>query len=429
MDSETLLKEWGFKENPFNVYTAEHEEDLPKFFVKPPYFKDIIGNIRSPKSSIIFGPRGDGKSAILKMVKYTLEKNNPNRPLIVQYTDFSKWNEGEIRNISLADHIERILGLAVKAFISELEKENWRLGKLKFNEQILLQWFILKFLPVTEYHQAENRLNSLFDNICQANFFIRKGEWLFRRTKSFLRLKRIEIDSASDSVSGAAQIAKMILIFFSPQVPGFKSLPRETMLDSLVKFKDLVLCAGFPSICILVDKVDETDVCNGKYNLAAALIAPMVTSLSFMELNDIATKLFLSKQIKEILGPAIRTDRILTRDISWSEDSLKIMLKRRLLTYSDNRIDSLNPFVASDILYKFDKILFYYSAMCPRNLIRILDLVMAELCETEEKPQKITEAALEAGKNQFLKVRSGEGDFKAYQNRLKEISESIEDLE
>jgi hypothetical protein len=427
MDSKMLFEKWGFRDNPFRLYTAEHEEDLPRFFVKPPYFRDIIGDTNSPKSSIIFGHRGEGKSAIFKMIKYELQKSNSDKPLIVTYTNFSYWNENDINNISLENHIERILGLTVNAFINELESAHWRLGSLNANDKNVLQWFALRFLPYAEDHQAENRLNSLFDNLDRGNCIMLKCRWLFRRVKSFLRRKRIEIENVSDSESSAAQIIKIIMIFISPQHPG--SLPRETMLNLLIRFKDLVLCAGFSSIYILVDKVDEPDVCSGRYDLAARLIKPIVTSISFLELDKIAIKLFLPIQIEEELGVLIRTDRVVTRQhISWSDESLKIMLNGRLLAYSDDKIETLKEFVEPAIWDEFNKKLLYYSAMCPRNLIRLLDLIIAELCEIEDNPIKITKAAMNEGQKHFLAVRLAEGDYKAYQKRLSDNIRSIEGI-
>ncbi len=427
MDSEILLKKWGFKKNPFKVDTAEKEHDLHLYFVEPPYFNDIVGDIEAPTSSIVFGHRGEGKSAIFNMTRYELQKRNPKRALILPYIDFSIWSESKIRTISLDNHIERILGLAIETFIGELEKENWRLTSLSSDNQFFLQWLILRFLPASEYFQAEHKLNSLFDTVSQTNRYIYKCKWLLRRAKSYLRRKRIEIERIPDSESSAAQIIKTTVILISPQVPGCESLHKETMIDLLKKFKDLVLNAGFSSIYIMVDKVDETDVCGGRYDLAANLVAPMVTSLAFMEMDKIATKLFLPIQIEEILGERIRTDRILTRNISWSNERLNIMLNKRLRSYSDNKIESLKSFVEPAIWENFNKNILYYSALCPRNLIRLLEFIIAELCEIEQNPTIIDEAALYAGKDHFLSVRFREADSGEYQDRLRDNEEFIKD--
>lgn len=402
------------------MYTAEHEQDLQLFFLEPPYFKDVFGDPAAPSSSIVFGHRGEGKSTICNMINYELQKDESNKVLVVPYMDFSAWNEKEIRELSLKHHLERILGLSVEKLIEEAKQDVRILENLESNSRSVLQWFVLRFLPAAEYQQVERKLIALFDSLSQTQRIKRFGDIGFRRIGSYLRRKKIEFEKVADSESKIVQATKAILTLLGPSIPGSKDLRNETMLGLLHRFKGLILSAGFASMYILVDKVDEIEACSGNYDIVAKLVSPMVTSLRYLETKKVATKLFLPMQVREILGSRVRTDRILTRNISWSKESLSAMLRKRLLAFSDNKIETLEPFVEPDIWNAFEQKLFYYAALCPRNLIRITDHVIAELCELEQNPNLISEAAVDLGIKHFLSVRMGEEDAGEYQIRLRE---------
>ena len=72
----------------------------------------------------------------------------------------------------------------------------------------------------------------------------------------------------------------------------------------------------------------------------------------------------------------------------------------------------------------FGKALHYYAAGSPRNLIRIINEIVAELCELDDQPTLITRAAIEQGKRRFLSVRSREDDSRDYDRRLFEAGDA-----
>lgn len=59
-----LLNNLGFTNDPFAKVNADEEERLEEYFIEPPFFKAVQGIPHDPKSYIVFGPRGGGKTAL-----------------------------------------------------------------------------------------------------------------------------------------------------------------------------------------------------------------------------------------------------------------------------------------------------------------------------------------------------------------------------
>lgn len=60
---EEYLRLNGLEADPFAFTNAEEEDLLTEYFVPPPYFASVRGNSKQPKSTIVFAPRGGGKTA------------------------------------------------------------------------------------------------------------------------------------------------------------------------------------------------------------------------------------------------------------------------------------------------------------------------------------------------------------------------------
>src|ERR1700676_5504750 len=71
-----FLARIGFAENPFQFTNADEEEHLQTYFIPPPYFNSVWGDPESPKSQVIFGPRGGGKSAQRRMIELKAETSD-----------------------------------------------------------------------------------------------------------------------------------------------------------------------------------------------------------------------------------------------------------------------------------------------------------------------------------------------------------------
>jgi hypothetical protein len=64
-----LLHNLGFIQDPFAKYNADEETNLAEYFVPPPFFDAVYGNYHDPRSSIVFAPRGGGKTALKRKIE------------------------------------------------------------------------------------------------------------------------------------------------------------------------------------------------------------------------------------------------------------------------------------------------------------------------------------------------------------------------
>jgi len=69
MSYSDLLLSLGFERDPFAKTNADEEELLEEYFIEPPFFKAVYGDIRAPKSAVVYAPRGGGKTALKRRIE------------------------------------------------------------------------------------------------------------------------------------------------------------------------------------------------------------------------------------------------------------------------------------------------------------------------------------------------------------------------
>lgn len=109
----------GFISDPFASTDSDREERLSEYFVPPPYFASVMGDPSDPEASIVFSPRGTGKSALRRMVEEGA--SNPTTPyLALTYMDF-EWAAGQTPTVE--DHQLAVARLLTLAILTELDAE------------------------------------------------------------------------------------------------------------------------------------------------------------------------------------------------------------------------------------------------------------------------------------------------------------------
>ena len=58
MSYNDLLYNLGFIRDPFAKTNADEEELLEDYFIEPPFFKAVYGDIHEPKAAVVYAPRG-----------------------------------------------------------------------------------------------------------------------------------------------------------------------------------------------------------------------------------------------------------------------------------------------------------------------------------------------------------------------------------
>jgi hypothetical protein len=84
---ESFITRRGFSDDPFAFTDSDREDRLSDYFVPPPYFAGVMGTPSSPEPTIVFAPRGGGKSAQRRMVEEA--SVDPSAPfLCITYSNF-----------------------------------------------------------------------------------------------------------------------------------------------------------------------------------------------------------------------------------------------------------------------------------------------------------------------------------------------------
>ncbi len=145
MNIDSFFSHHGVTENPFAAEEARHDpvfQRLADVHTNHPDFEKILGRIDQPSTSIVFGEKGSGKTAIRLQIGKCIAEHNAQatdrRTLLVAYDDlnpaldrvvrhrcrrrpFDKRDiEKVLRDFRLEDHQDAILSLAVTALIDAL---------------------------------------------------------------------------------------------------------------------------------------------------------------------------------------------------------------------------------------------------------------------------------------------------------------------
>lgn len=142
MNLSDFFDHWSITQNPFRGEEARHDEVLARMSLRDPVshpeamhsdFEKILGDLRTPATSIVFGEKGSGKTAIRLQIEHRVRAHNATNPtarvLLVPYDDlnsvldrFCANVKGEsvaecLSKLRLVDHIDAVLGVAVPMLV------------------------------------------------------------------------------------------------------------------------------------------------------------------------------------------------------------------------------------------------------------------------------------------------------------------------
>jgi len=138
MNIELFLKHWGIRENPFKAEEARSDDIYERIMdgaIAHPDFEKIYGSPAHSGTSVVFGEKGSGKTAIRLMIENKLSKHNRDSPneavWVVLYDDLNpvldriqqhtrKKKKDELGEIRLADHMDAILSLITTRLVNFL---------------------------------------------------------------------------------------------------------------------------------------------------------------------------------------------------------------------------------------------------------------------------------------------------------------------
>lgn len=144
MKVHQFLDAHGITENPFAQEDAQTDTVFRDHCMKDvhhPAWDKIMGKPNTPETSVVFGKRGSGKTAIKLQLVDAIEKYNKENPdkktWFIEYDDFNPFldnfrerlsgrqrkQERAIKNWRLADHLDAVLSLGVTQLVDQITDE------------------------------------------------------------------------------------------------------------------------------------------------------------------------------------------------------------------------------------------------------------------------------------------------------------------
>lgn len=354
----------GFEINPFQFSNADKEvEHLGSYFIKPDYFEDVWGNPYSPVPSIVYAPRGAGKTAQRIMVEKRAKEATD--ILTISYTNHDLTQFKSIDDVDLTYHLTYLNRLLLLAFFKRIEKAEFNFDfTFSFNERQYLYKIARIYLydtPASFPNQAVTSLKTIEDYAID----IWKGfkEPIINVIKQISKSKGLEVDLAKIEIDKKLQLSHK---------------------DNFINIIELIKKTGTESIFILIDKVDEQSLTGNNPEASFKLISELIKDLELLEIPGISFKFFLWDALKQYATISARPDRVFSYDLMWEWDQIRDMVNKRVNAYSNGAISSFQDLFRNKNL--FNRIILF-SELSPRDCIRICNRVLSE--QFKKNPEAI----------------------------------------
>jgi len=371
MSNDDLLHNLGFNRDPFAKTNADEEELLESYFIEPPFFKAVYGDIEAPKSAVVYAPRGGGKTAL----KRRIELSARTEPfLCVIYNSFPTAGL-KLKDIDLQYHLRNLVRILLVAILGEAATLG--IDGLQKDDRHFL--YILTKEHLTKLGRAD-----LKEAIAAVTHISDKAKEVW--------------NVLTGPIQVALSAASVHFGFKAPEVSKFESQKGsagtlEEQIGFLVKIAPVF---DFKSTYILVDKVDENPI-TGVASASLQFIRPLLADLAILEKPGMAFKLFLWDRLEADAREFSRPDRIKTYSLRWTDPQLKIMLSRRLAAHSQQKVQSLASIVDLGRQIDIDDLVVKMSGGSPRNIIRICKAILDQQGEIDSGSHVISERAVLAG--------------------------------
>jgi hypothetical protein len=382
MSYSDLLDNLGFNLDPFAKNNADEEDRLKSYFIEPPFFKAVYGDLASPKSAVVFAPRGGGKTALKRMLELS-SQDNPF--LCVTYNHFAT-EARRAQDITLDYHLKNIARLLLVAVLSATAERG--VENLNRDERHLLYLLTKEHLSTIGTTELKATIRAV------QNFTDKAKEWW----DSFTGPLGVVVNALLTRVGlGTAEIEKF----------GASGGKLGQSSEQIQILGQMAVKQGFQCVYVLIDKVDE-NVLTGKAGASFEFIQPLLSDLQILELKSFGFKFFLWDMLIDNYRSVARPDRVKYYQLRWDPSQLREMLTRRLAAHSEDRLHTLAEICDIDPRIDIDKIVVLFSQGSPRTIIRICKEILDQQSELDSSGKKISTDAIVKGFAVFAKNYTNE---------------------
>jgi hypothetical protein len=359
-----FLEHHGIAGNPFAEEDAQTDPVFKEHCIASAYhpvWDKIYGNPAEPATSIVFGEKGSGKTALrLQIARHLAEYNRAHpqkRVYVIEYDDFNPFLDRfqdklgtrrrrvdkMLAQWRLWDHMDAILTLGVTRLVDEIlsgresiRSADWLLDQHQVRDLLLLAACYDQSLAETRkgrWHRLRRRLRfhvlwaqrdlalglAVTLAIVALVIGLRKWDWLtypwiylfalagwaprlWRTWKWFWQARSIVRQVRVGNLH--LNSLRQVLMNFTPAEISGQPLPNKERTDDryelLIKLQRILRALGYTGIVVLVDRVDEPHLINGAAEPMRALLWPMLDN-KLLKHPDMGFKLLLPVELSRFI--------------------------------------------------------------------------------------------------------------------------------
>jgi len=358
MKVQAFLEHHGIAGNPFAEEDAQNDTVFKRTCLETtfhPSWDKIYGDPADPSTSIVFGEKGSGKTALKLQMVRQFERHNAAHPesavFVVLYDDFNPFLDRFVSRVGpgrpvdrvlsqwkLWDHMDAILALGVTQLVSQLIEPA---GKaVKFSRPQARDLALLaacydqstaESFP-TRWRRLRSRtgyrnwlalwpqalagvgtaalLAAVVYGIVRGElgwtrqwwpWLLAAGTWIpavLRRARTTWLAWRI-VRSMRTGNRTVSQLARALARFPEVDLAG-QPLPAHARSDDryemLAKFQGILAAAGYTGLVVIVDRLDEPHLINGSADRMRQVIWPMLDN-KFLKSTAMGFKLLLPVEL------------------------------------------------------------------------------------------------------------------------------------
>ncbi len=472
MNVKEFLEHHGLTSNPFSEEDAQTDMVFRDHCIDGtfhPAWDKVLGSPNAPSTSIVFGTKGSGKTAMRLQLDKRLQEHNLAHPdqrvFVIHYDDFNGWlgqlqsrlgrraatkPERVLQQVGIHDHMDAILMQGVTELIDQLlqassassaagrQVPQAAIDKLDRNQRadvLLLAALYDQSLfgsSQTRWQELKKRLH-IRGWLAQIDWWIAWGgsvltviamsalwwtanlslkwaaifaaigilacshrylwRWLLCLQRAWKVVRNCRVRRQS--------IGEQTAIFLQSPWTAWASEPMptdrvsESRYSLLGKLQHILQTLGFPGIVVLVDRVDEPELVNGKPELMRMLVWPMLDNkllkhprLGFKLMLPQELQGYVDRESREFHDRARLDKQNVMTNFDWTGESMYDLVSARLSACSSGRppapTDLFDPGIDRQRLIGAMREL-----RVPRQLFRFLYQVVSEHCKkyTSSDPQ------------------------------------------
>lgn len=398
MEFSSFCEKLGFTKYPFSTFTSENEKsEIEHIFVKPDIQHPLETAFNQGASLIISGDRGTGKTALL----HEISKNRDDKKLVVNIENYETLN----KNYTKTELYKFLISRFSEEAIPYIAKHD-RLGlKLSKDDKLLLSYLVKHHLQNFSKIRIEERLKEIQIGLWKR---IATGLWsIIRHPANYAT--NAGVTFVSDLIKRNAPWIvdvdnQRFVEYFREIKHSFEQdfSESEISLNLLRKACGVLKKVGASQVIFIIDKIDEDGRLDSDAEEIAAFAKPILSD----------TKHFTSEEFKLAVGiwiipfiqikDDIRTQKIVTKQITWTSAGLESALNKRLSHFSKGKVKDYRGLFDEKTTSNEIIEIFELSNGNPRDLWHILDKIINAQFSQDPSLGRISSKAIHKGKIDFV---------------------------